>query len=320
MDTVPSDKSQNPSGGRVLRSEDRRLGSPGYLVGGPRGWELGVPLLAQSTPPGRGRRGGPGPSEWRGTADTGRRWAASSGRPGLGVLRVDSTGWRRLLATSAGGWRPAPVPVLCAPRSPQLLPRRPPPLALEGSSLPRPARGPTAADPHPAGSYWTTKRDGEVRLRLGRNSSDHETPLTVHDMVMHSATRYASYIALGTKRKDRWHLLTYIQYYELCRRAAKAFLKVPRRQPAPAPRQTLLRLRAVPRPFRTSPAPAHFSGFAFLRLRGLLFSGLPFTLRRRTRLGAPARRSSFPAIPLAYAPAHRYFLTALRIPSLLYGL
>ncbi|XP_003461162.2 long-chain-fatty-acid--CoA ligase ACSBG2-like isoform X2 [Cavia porcellus] len=75
-------------------------------------------------------------------------------------------------------------------------------------------------------SYWTTRRDGEVRLRRGRVSSDQQAPLTVHDMVMHSATRYGNYIALGTKRRNQWHLLTYIQYYELCRRAAKGFLKL----------------------------------------------------------------------------------------------
>ncbi|XP_023572930.1 long-chain-fatty-acid--CoA ligase ACSBG2-like [Octodon degus] len=75
-------------------------------------------------------------------------------------------------------------------------------------------------------SYWTTERDGEVRLRLGRDTSDQQAPLTVHDMVMHSAIKYANYIALGTKRRNHWHLITYVQYYELCRRAAKGFLKL----------------------------------------------------------------------------------------------
>ncbi|XP_033615494.1 long-chain-fatty-acid--CoA ligase ACSBG2-like [Fukomys damarensis] len=75
-------------------------------------------------------------------------------------------------------------------------------------------------------SYWTTERDGEVRLRLGRDANDQEAPLTVHDMVMHSAVKYVNYIALGTKRRNHWHLLTYGEYYELCRRAAKGFLKL----------------------------------------------------------------------------------------------
>ncbi|KAM6168063.1 long-chain-fatty-acid--CoA ligase ACSBG2-like [Erethizon dorsatum] len=87
------------------------------------------------------------------------------------------------------------------------------------------SRSALSLHPHPS-SYWTTERDGEVRLRLGRNSSDQQAPLTVHDMVMHSAIRYANYIALGTKRGNHWHLLTYVQYYDLCRRAAKGFLKL----------------------------------------------------------------------------------------------
>ncbi|XP_005405787.1 PREDICTED: long-chain-fatty-acid--CoA ligase ACSBG2-like isoform X2 [Chinchilla lanigera] len=77
-------------------------------------------------------------------------------------------------------------------------------------------------------SYWTAERDGEVRLRLrlAEDSSAAQAPLTVHDMVLHAATKFASYIALGTKRRNHWHLVSYVQYYELCRRAAKAFLKL----------------------------------------------------------------------------------------------
>uniref|UniRef100_H0XWM1 long-chain-fatty-acid--CoA ligase n=1 Tax=Otolemur garnettii TaxID=30611 RepID=H0XWM1_OTOGA len=73
---------------------------------------------------------------------------------------------------------------------------------------------------------WTTHRHGEVRLRQDENSFRDKAPLTVHDMIMGTATKYANYIALGSKYKDNWHLLTYIEYYEECRRAAKAFLKL----------------------------------------------------------------------------------------------
>ncbi|XP_062966043.1 long-chain-fatty-acid--CoA ligase ACSBG2-like [Cynocephalus volans] len=75
-------------------------------------------------------------------------------------------------------------------------------------------------------NYWTTERQGEVRLRLHKDSSDNAEPLTVHDMVMDTAIKYANHIALGSKHRNRWHLLTYIEYYEECRRAAKAFLKL----------------------------------------------------------------------------------------------
>lgn len=65
-----------------------------------------------------------------------------------------------------------------------------------------------------------------MRLRQDDSFPD-ETPLTVHDMVMGTATKFAHYIALGSKRRHGWHLLTYIELYEECRRAAKAFLQVP---------------------------------------------------------------------------------------------
>ncbi|XP_035578051.1 long-chain-fatty-acid--CoA ligase ACSBG2-like isoform X8 [Zalophus californianus] len=73
--------------------------------------------------------------------------------------------------------------------------------------------------------YWTSKRDGEVHLRQ-EDAFTSQAPITVHDMVMNTAIKYANYIALGSKHRNGWHLLTYIEYYEECRRAAKAFLKL----------------------------------------------------------------------------------------------
>ncbi|XP_008709666.2 long-chain-fatty-acid--CoA ligase ACSBG2 [Ursus maritimus] len=73
--------------------------------------------------------------------------------------------------------------------------------------------------------YWTSKRDGEVHLRR-EDAFTSQAPFTVHDLVMNTAIKYANYIALGSKHRNGWHLLTYIEYYEECRRAAKAFLKL----------------------------------------------------------------------------------------------
>lgn len=164
-------------------------------------------------------------------------------------------------AEPARRWRPIArpprrgLPWLSDPAVPSRpAPTRPP--------SPGPATRPPALMARPSGSYWTTRRDGEVRLRRGRVSSDQQAPLTVHDMVMHSATRYGNYIALGTKRRNQWHLLTYIQYYELCRRAAKGFLKVRPGRPAHAPFRGRVCACAPSRPFsRSSPAPAQVSWF-----------------------------------------------------------
>ncbi|XP_072643747.1 long-chain-fatty-acid--CoA ligase ACSBG2-like isoform X2 [Canis lupus baileyi] len=73
--------------------------------------------------------------------------------------------------------------------------------------------------------YWTSKRDGEVALRQ-EDAFTSQPPVTVHDMVMNTAIKYANCIALGSKHRNGWHLLTYVEYYEECRRAAKAFLKL----------------------------------------------------------------------------------------------
>ncbi|XP_027981817.1 long-chain-fatty-acid--CoA ligase ACSBG2-like [Eumetopias jubatus] len=90
-----------------------------------------------------------------------------------------------------------------------------------------PTWGLTAPEPRlPTGHpYWTSKRDGEVHLRQ-EDAFTSQAPITVHDMVMNTAIKYANYIALGSKHRNGWHLLTYIEYYEECRRAAKAFLKL----------------------------------------------------------------------------------------------
>ncbi|XP_073910532.1 long-chain-fatty-acid--CoA ligase ACSBG2-like [Castor canadensis] len=74
--------------------------------------------------------------------------------------------------------------------------------------------------------YWTTKRDGEVQLRLEQDSLENEAPLTIHDVILSTATRFGNYLALCSKYKDAWYVLNYIEYYEECRCAAKAFLKL----------------------------------------------------------------------------------------------
>ncbi|XP_075798933.1 long-chain-fatty-acid--CoA ligase ACSBG2-like [Microtus pennsylvanicus] len=77
----------------------------------------------------------------------------------------------------------------------------------------------------PGSCYWTTELDGEVKLRMSKNV-ENEPPVTVPDLIMNAATKYSHYLAIGSKYKKSWQLLTYIEYYEACRRAAKAFLKV----------------------------------------------------------------------------------------------
>uniref|UniRef100_A0A8C0L471 Uncharacterized protein n=1 Tax=Canis lupus dingo TaxID=286419 RepID=A0A8C0L471_CANLU len=99
-------------------------------------------------------------------------------------------------------------------------------LMIENKLRASPTWGLTAPEPRlPTGfRYWTSKRDGEVALRQ-EDAFTSQPPVTVHDMVMNTAIKYANCIALGSKHRNGWHLLTYVEYYEECRRAAKAFLK-----------------------------------------------------------------------------------------------
>ncbi|KAM9096685.1 long-chain-fatty-acid--CoA ligase ACSBG2 isoform X1 [Sarcophilus harrisii] len=75
-------------------------------------------------------------------------------------------------------------------------------------------------------ALWTVRRDGEVRLRIEKFGFGSETPMTIHQFVKEAVVRYGQYMALGSKKKDRWHMLSYTEYYYECRKAAKSFLKL----------------------------------------------------------------------------------------------
>ncbi|XP_076863603.1 long-chain-fatty-acid--CoA ligase ACSBG1 isoform X2 [Brachyhypopomus gauderio] len=51
-------------------------------------------------------------------------------------------------------------------------------------------------------------------------------PITVHQMFMTSVQKYGNLSALATKRNDKWEMITFSEYYYLCRMAAKSFLKL----------------------------------------------------------------------------------------------
>ncbi|KAL2090184.1 hypothetical protein ACEWY4_014872 [Coilia grayii] len=73
---------------------------------------------------------------------------------------------------------------------------------------------------------WTTRRDGEVKLRMSESGPGAEPPLTVHQMFHATVERYGRYTALGWKDGEAWRTMDYREYYQQCRTAAKAFLKL----------------------------------------------------------------------------------------------
>nr|XP_033814310.1 long-chain-fatty-acid--CoA ligase ACSBG2-like [Geotrypetes seraphini] len=78
----------------------------------------------------------------------------------------------------------------------------------------------------PADSLWTTEKDGAVRLRMGQSGPGAEPPITIHQLFQQTLERYSNRPALAVKRDGQWKTITYLEYYQACRAAAKAFLKL----------------------------------------------------------------------------------------------
>ncbi|XP_061078000.1 long-chain-fatty-acid--CoA ligase ACSBG1 isoform X1 [Conger conger] len=76
----------------------------------------------------------------------------------------------------------------------------------------------------PAESLWTTEASGSVKLRIDETCP--EEPITVHQMFRASVEKYGDLSALATKRNDTWEKITFAEYYQCCRTAAKSFLKL----------------------------------------------------------------------------------------------
>ncbi|XP_075064497.1 long-chain-fatty-acid--CoA ligase ACSBG1 [Mixophyes fleayi] len=71
---------------------------------------------------------------------------------------------------------------------------------------------------------WTTIADESVQLRI--DSSCPQTPVTVHQMFLECVDKYGAFDALSSKKDGVWEHVSFMEYYKLCRRAAKGFLKL----------------------------------------------------------------------------------------------
>ncbi|KAM5237832.1 long-chain-fatty-acid--CoA ligase ACSBG2-like [Ctenodactylus gundi] len=77
-----------------------------------------------------------------------------------------------------------------------------------------------------APKLWTPRRDSEVALRLSRFGPGSEPPLTIPELFQDSVKRFGARPALATKNSKKWHMMTFTQYYQQCRRAARALIKL----------------------------------------------------------------------------------------------
>ncbi|KAJ8417284.1 hypothetical protein AAFF_G00285110 [Aldrovandia affinis] len=76
----------------------------------------------------------------------------------------------------------------------------------------------------PAQALWTTEASGSVQLRIDENCL--QEPITVHQMFRASVEKYSDLFALATKKNDKWEKITFAEYYQSCRAAARSFLKL----------------------------------------------------------------------------------------------
>uniref|UniRef100_A0A452QA78 Long-chain-fatty-acid--CoA ligase ACSBG2 n=1 Tax=Ursus americanus TaxID=9643 RepID=A0A452QA78_URSAM len=84
----------------------------------------------------------------------------------------------------------------------------------------------SSAVKHATPGLWTVRRDGEVLLRLSKHGPGHETPITIPEFFRESVNRFGTYPALATKNSEQWDVLNFKQYYEACRKAARALIKL----------------------------------------------------------------------------------------------
>lgn len=78
----------------------------------------------------------------------------------------------------------------------------------------------------PADELWSTARDKAVRLRMEGSGPASNTPITTHQMFLETVENYGDHTALAFKVDGQWRTITFREYYQQCRAAAKSFLKV----------------------------------------------------------------------------------------------
>lgn len=78
----------------------------------------------------------------------------------------------------------------------------------------------------PADQLWSSSRDTPVKLRMEGSGPGSETPITVHQLFLETVEKAGDHQALVFKKDGQWVTLTWREYYEQSRAAAKSFLKV----------------------------------------------------------------------------------------------
>uniref|UniRef100_A0A4W3IGX2 long-chain-fatty-acid--CoA ligase n=2 Tax=Callorhinchus milii TaxID=7868 RepID=A0A4W3IGX2_CALMI len=73
-------------------------------------------------------------------------------------------------------------------------------------------------------NLWTSDIRQTVKIRMEKFGPGSEAPITIHQMFKHSMEKYQKHIALAYKHEENWHKISYREFYNESRRAAKSFL------------------------------------------------------------------------------------------------
>uniref|UniRef100_A0A8C8EVD0 long-chain-fatty-acid--CoA ligase n=1 Tax=Oncorhynchus tshawytscha TaxID=74940 RepID=A0A8C8EVD0_ONCTS len=94
---------------------------------------------------------------------------------------------------------------------------------LSGASVPLKLSDVSLA---PAEQLWCSFRNQAVKLRMTKTGLGCKAPMTVHQMFLETVEHYGDLPALASKKEGQWVTLTWREYFQQCRLAAKSFLKL----------------------------------------------------------------------------------------------
>ncbi|XP_030647881.1 long-chain-fatty-acid--CoA ligase ACSBG2 [Chanos chanos] len=116
------------------------------------------------------------------------------------------------------------TPTLVPERTPE--PKDPPASAIRKDDETLRLEAASEAVLAPAEHLWCTARDKAVKLRISESGPGSEPPITIHQMFQQTVDKFGDHPALRWKINGSWTALTYREYYQQCRAAAKSFLKL----------------------------------------------------------------------------------------------
>ena len=65
-----------------------------------------------------------------------------------------------------------------------------------------------------------------IELDIGLEGISATEPLAIGHLLQRTKKKFPEYLAMANKNGESWKIVTYSEYYDLCIRAAKSFLKV----------------------------------------------------------------------------------------------